>query len=175
MHSSGESKKTIFDKAIEGLLGSLIILMTLVIFSQILCRYVFNASLAWSEELARCMQIWLAFLGAALAVRRSSYIGMTELINKFPPKVFKVFQLVGDLAVLGFSVFCAYQGFSICSRIQYQTLPMLGMKMSYLYLAMPVSAVIGALYVIGRIIRRFVSGRKRGNAPGLDETESDRR
>ena len=33
---------------------------------QIILRYVFNAPLIWSEELAKLMIVWIAFLGAAV-------------------------------------------------------------------------------------------------------------
>ena len=118
MHSGGNTEKTFLDKILEGIVGSALIIMTIVIFFQIIARYVLNASLAWSEELARSLQIWMVFMGAALAVGRASYIGMTDLLEKFPPTMFKVFQLFGDLIIIGFSLFCTDEGFIMSAAEQ---------------------------------------------------------
>jgi TRAP-type C4-dicarboxylate transport system permease small subunit len=55
---------------VEYLLFGLGISMSLIMAVQVFSRYALNSSLFWSEELARFMLVWLAFLGASLAYRR---------------------------------------------------------------------------------------------------------
>ena len=43
--------------------------MTLLVFVQVVMRYVFNNSLSWSEELARYTFIWLIYIGISYGCR----------------------------------------------------------------------------------------------------------
>ena len=51
----------------EYLLVFLMVVEVVVVFAQVVTRYVFHSPLAWSEELARYMFIWLVWIGAAYA------------------------------------------------------------------------------------------------------------
>lgn len=48
-------------------------IMVIVIAYQVVLRYVFNASNAWSEELARYLFIYDVFIGSAIALRKNSH------------------------------------------------------------------------------------------------------
>lgn len=52
------------------------IVMTVMIFMQVVYRYVLADSLSWSEELARYMFIWSVAMGSALALKTRSHIGV---------------------------------------------------------------------------------------------------
>ena len=51
--------------AAKNLAGLLLMAMLLIVVMQIVFRYVLNDSLVWSEELAKAMMVWTAFLVAA--------------------------------------------------------------------------------------------------------------
>ena len=48
--------------------------MTLIIFIQVVARYVFQNSLSWSEELARYIFIWLVYLGISYGCQMRKHI-----------------------------------------------------------------------------------------------------
>ena len=56
-----------FKYSLEIALVFLLVAMTLTVFSQVIARYIFEAPLSWSEELARFILIWLSMLSAAYA------------------------------------------------------------------------------------------------------------
>ncbi|KMK64786.1 TRAP transporter small permease [Puniceibacterium sp. IMCC21224] len=58
--------------------------MALAILVQITGRYVFNYSIAWSEETATFAQVWLTLLGAGIAMRYNQHVGVDFLIRKAP-------------------------------------------------------------------------------------------
>ena len=73
---------TISDKLNKGatyLLILLTITISLLIFAQVICRYVFNYSLYWSEELGRYTLIWITFLGASVGFKRKAHVGVDFL------------------------------------------------------------------------------------------------
>lgn len=47
--------------------------MTILVFVQVVMRYVFANSLSWSEELARYIFLWLSWVGASYAVRERAH------------------------------------------------------------------------------------------------------
>ena len=59
--------------------------MTLIAFGNILSRYMFKYSFAFTEELVVSLFVWLTLLGAAAAFRYGSHLGFTVLANMMPP------------------------------------------------------------------------------------------
>lgn len=61
--------------------------MVVTITTQVLARYVFNIPLAWTEELARYLFLWLVFLGASQAMRRGEHIAIGFFVELLPVPV----------------------------------------------------------------------------------------
>ena len=58
----------------------------LCVFIQVILRYVFNSPMTWSEELARYLFIWCAFLGWIIASRRNSHLAVNIAITRMGPR-----------------------------------------------------------------------------------------
>jgi TRAP-type transport system small permease protein len=58
--------------------------MVVSIFVEVLFRYVFNAPLAWTEELARLSMIWLTFSAGAIVFRCRAHIRIDLLLDLLP-------------------------------------------------------------------------------------------
>ena len=50
-------------------------------FAGVVARYVFHSPLVWSDELASILFLWLAMLGAVVALRRGEHMRMTALVS----------------------------------------------------------------------------------------------
>jgi TRAP-type C4-dicarboxylate transport system permease small subunit len=61
--------KKIFSNPLESTLCVLLSTLSIVTFSQVIARYIFQAPLSWSEELARFLLLWLAMMSAAYAFK----------------------------------------------------------------------------------------------------------
>src|SRR5947209_11747947 len=48
----------------------------LVLLAGVISRYAFNSPLTWSDELASILFLWLAMLGAVIALRRVEHMGL---------------------------------------------------------------------------------------------------
>ena len=73
----------LLEKVIKHVSAFLFAAATLIAFTQVICRYIFNSSLFWAEELIRYLFIWMFFLGAAEASRVGAHVGMDYFISKF--------------------------------------------------------------------------------------------
>ena len=59
--------------------------MVLIMFYQVVMRYVFHNSPAWSEELVRYLFIFNVMMAAAIAVRRNSHLQIDIVLNALKP------------------------------------------------------------------------------------------
>lgn len=82
-HSSGKQRALdgLF-KGIEALLAALLLGMVLMVFGNVVLRYVFNSGLVMSEELSRFFFVWLTFIGAIVAMRDGTHLGMDNVVSK---------------------------------------------------------------------------------------------
>ncbi len=60
--------------------------MFLCVLVQVIFRYFFDSPLTWSDELARYLFVWCAFLGWVIAARRRSHLAITSVQAKLPPR-----------------------------------------------------------------------------------------
>ncbi|MEP7297930.1 MAG: TRAP transporter large permease subunit [Burkholderiales bacterium] len=64
----------------------LVALETVILFAGVVSRYVFNAPLAWSDELASILFLWLAMLGAVIALQRDEHMRLTTFLGMMSPR-----------------------------------------------------------------------------------------
>ena len=69
-----------------GLLVCISAAMIAVVVLQVVCRYLFNNSLFWSEELARMLLVQITFLGASVAFRNRLHIAVDILAARLRPR-----------------------------------------------------------------------------------------
>ena len=94
----------ILDKIEEYICAVCTVVMTLLVFANVLSRYVLHMSLSFSDEITTNLFILLSMMGAAIATKRRAHLGLTILTDAVPPKTRKI------LLTLGFAigtVFCA--------------------------------------------------------------------
>jgi TRAP-type C4-dicarboxylate transport system permease small subunit len=60
--------------------------MVVLVFSNVVLRYVFNSGIATSEELSRWLLVWLTFIGAIVALREHAHLGVDSLVRALPPR-----------------------------------------------------------------------------------------
>src|ERR1700760_1885706 len=74
-----------FNGLIENAAAALVVAEVFVLALGIFFRYVMQSALTWSDELAQIMFIWLAMLGAVIALRRGEHMRMTTFVAKASP------------------------------------------------------------------------------------------
>lgn len=87
----------------EVLLAALLIGIAVVMILQVICRYIFNNSLTWSDELARFLLVWSCFLSTSFCVKKHISIKIDQLQNAISPKAARVLRLIRHLVIF---VFC---------------------------------------------------------------------
>lgn len=60
----------------EYFIGILLLMITGIIFANVVLRYALNTSLSWAEEFARYGVIWITFIGGSVCVYRGLHIAV---------------------------------------------------------------------------------------------------
>ena len=60
--------------------------MVVLVFTNVVLRYLFNSGIATSEELSRWLLVWLTFLGAIVALRQHAHLGVDTLVRMLPAR-----------------------------------------------------------------------------------------
>ena len=71
-------------KAIEMILALCMFSMVAMVFGNVVLRYVFNSGITVSEEMSRFVFVWMTFIGAIVAMRDGTHLGVDTLITKLP-------------------------------------------------------------------------------------------
>lgn len=129
---------TALRRLVDGVALLLLAYMACAIAAQIIGRYFFNYSIAWSEETATFAQVWLTLLGAGIAMRYNQHVGVDVLIRKAPLPVQRLCNgasLLLGLWFLGVVVVGALSMLAIGFVVKS---PALRIPMAVPYMALPV-------------------------------------
>lgn len=59
-------------------------LMVILVFGNVVLRYIFGSGITFSEEFSRWLFVWLTFFGAIIAMREHTHLGMDSVISRLP-------------------------------------------------------------------------------------------
>lgn len=88
----------------ELLLVLLLIGISSVMIIQVICRYVFNYSLSWSDELTRYFLVWSCFLSVSYCVKKRISIKIKQLQEAFPESIQAWIRIIRHSIVFAFCI-----------------------------------------------------------------------
>ena len=136
------------NRVMEYLLFGLGLSMALVVAVQVFCRYVLNASLFWSEELARYMLVWLSFFGATVAYHRHLHPGVDLVVRRLGRTGQDVAAGFSHLVCLGLGLVMVVAGSRFAWFVHAQVTPALGLPKWLILSVIPLSGLILALHAL---------------------------
>ena len=151
--------------ALKVLHGSGIVLfigMCLLVLAQVVARKFFEP-LVWSEELARYVFIWVAFLGWVIAGHNKSHIRISLVTDCAGPRLKMALGLFADLAVVVFALIFVVKGWQLVrNNLDIETVTLF-FDFWVVYLIIPVSALatlVVMLFDMADLIRGRSSTRE---------------
>jgi len=150
------------NKIINTLLGIALGVMSLVVFLQVLVRFVFTSfdfylSVPWTEELARFILIWLMFIGGAVATRNAGLIAVDAFIHATPTIVGKTLKTVAHLLSLVVYFYILVIGLKWAKYGLTETSPVLGVSMIFINLSMAVGATLMVLNTCALLVDTYIN------------------
>lgn len=133
---------------ISGLAQLLLCVAVAAGFYQVLSRFIFQSPAAWSEALTRAAIIWTVMLGISLAFREGTMLGVNILRTKLEQFGYgRWLEFLVLLIVAAFLLFLLWIGIQMTWRVRFQTMPTLGISISWVYLSIPVGAALSLIAV----------------------------
>ena len=149
---------TILTKIMTSVLIVAMGLMVFVVTWQIFTRFILNDPSLYSEEMAGFLLIWIGMLGSVYALIRKSHIGIDIFTKNLKGKKKTISILMIYSLIILFSLSVLVIGGSRLVHLTFsldQISPALGIKMSYIYLVLPLSGILIIIYSID-IIRKII-------------------
>ncbi|MDE0113452.1 MAG: TRAP transporter small permease [Albidovulum sp.] len=128
------------------------VLMVVVTLAQVIFRYVIAAPLPWSEELARYCFVWIVFLGGAIGLSRGIHLGVDLFVNLLPDRFRPGLEALSNALIAVFAATVVYASYPVINMNMLQRSPALGVQMSWIYIAIPISMCLIFLICLERIV-----------------------
>jgi TRAP-type C4-dicarboxylate transport system permease small subunit len=151
----------IVNRILEGVLITLMALMTLNVLWQIFTRFVLGDPSSYTEEIARFLLIWVGLLGASYTAGAKKHLAIDILSNRLSGAAREYLEIFIDLSLLAFAMLVLVIG---GARLVYLTLSLrqssaaLQIPLGIVYLVIPVSGILIVFYALDSL-RRAVSSR----------------
>lgn len=138
----------------ELFIGISILTVTIILFVNVVLRYIFSSSMTWVEEFTRYGIIWVTFVGSSVCVYKAMHLGIDSVLsaifkkdNKF---IASLVPFIGVAFSLLFTILATkmtmqvYEGNELSSTI--------GISMAYIYAAMPVGGCLMTIKYVERLL-----------------------
>jgi len=87
------------------------VMLVITMAIEVLRREIFAYSSIWGEEIVRYSFIYLAWIGAAAAVRERAHIRIDVIMNYLSPRLKALLYIFGDLVMFGVAIIAVYWSF----------------------------------------------------------------
>lgn len=133
-------------------------LMVVMVFGNVVMRYVFNSGFTVSEELSRWLFVWITFMGGVIALNERSHLGTDTLVSRLPIAGQKACLAIGHLLML-WVCWLMYWGAWEQVKVNLETTSAaMEVSMGFFYASGMVCAVLSA-FILLHHLWQLVSGQ----------------
>ena len=143
----------------RNLAGILLVAMVVIVILQIFFRYVLNDSLIWTEELAKTLMVWTAFLVAPWAYRVGANVRIQIFADEFPPALQRSMSLLLNLLIVWIVAVFLKESFGFWQRgltVRADSLPI---QVAWFYSVVPLAFFLLLLAGTERLVRDILAIR----------------
>jgi len=144
------------NKWAEYLMIGLMASISLLIFTQVIFRYVFNYSLFWSEELGRYTLIWITFIGASVGFKKKGHVGVDLQVKD-------ILTVFSDFVILTLALILTIYGVNLSRFVHMQSSAALLIPMSIPYSAIAIGGFLTVFHSLSFLfedIKRLKPGKR---------------
>lgn len=140
-------------RPVEIAAAALLVAMIVTVLANVFFRYVLAKPLIWGDEVASISFIWMAMLGAALAVDRHEHMRLTVFLPLLPPRLARVLEIAGSVLVCVLLIRLLPVAVEYAYEESFITSPALGLPMSWRASALPAGIGLMALLMVLSVLR----------------------
>lgn len=145
---AGQAFSQLLSRILINAIAGLLLVFTIVVFLQVLTRFVIKMPLPWTEEVARFLFIWMVFLGSAVGVRKVMHYRIVMLIDALPIKIKSILEVFVTLFILVFFWLVMVTAFDFNTTIKMQKSPVMQISMGFPYSSVIAFGIFGLIFSI---------------------------
>jgi TRAP-type C4-dicarboxylate transport system permease small subunit len=153
--------KRVLGNLVEGACMVLVVALAVIVFLQVFNRFVLKAPLAWSEDLAMLLFQWVAFLGAAVGVKRVRHFGIELVVKRMSAKTRHWIEIFIPWIMGCVALTMITEGYKLILFNKNRIYSSMDLSYIWTYSAIPVSGVLIIIFLIQQEVGRL-RGRKEG-------------
>jgi TRAP-type C4-dicarboxylate transport system permease small subunit len=150
------------------LMVACLVTMVVLLFGNVMLRYLFNSGINISDEVSRLAFVWLIFIGSVLAVRTHTHMGVTMLVERFGPLARRVSHVFCQVLILAVLCMWIAGGWTQTLIGMGTRLPVTGLPAGIFDLACLYAAIVMAFLTLADIVLTLG-----GAEPPLDASATD--
>lgn len=144
-------------KSLEAVAAALAASLTLLLLAGVVSRYLFAYPILWLDELASLQFLWLAMIGATIAVYRNEHLRLSVFVDRLPVKLREYVHAFALVVVAAVLLSLVEPAFTYMQEEWYISTPAMGIPNSFRVSAL-LFGVVGMLAIVlsftGRTVRR---------------------
>lgn len=144
----------IYNQIERAILGLILIVLIIMGFVSVICRFVLRVPLAWAEEFMLFCMVWIAYLGASAAANERKHVRVGLFVGLMPKPVQKAVSLLADVLWVVCALFLIYLGYIVTSGYIAHKAASLGG--GYPYWIASISIPVGMVLMTIRVILAMV-------------------
>lgn len=113
--------------------GAAVLMVTIIVLllGGVISRYVFSLPVVWIDEAVSIAFIWVAMIGAAIAMHRNEHLRLTLFLDKMPPRVRDFVHAFALVATAAFLIALLHPAYEFASEEWYIRTPTLDMPNTF--------------------------------------------
>ena len=106
------------------IIGKLLVVVTLIVFAEVIARFVFNTGIHWAQEATLLLSAWMVLLGCAWAVREKSPICVDAMLDRLPTGIRRYVVLFSIGVALVYAGMFGYSSWIYVSKLKMIGIPL---------------------------------------------------
>ena len=135
-------------KALEWFAMICMVILTVIVFTDVVLRYIFKQGFSWTQEVATLMLVWFSLIGMGIGVLEKIHISIEMFTSKLPEKAIRVLEGIDHILIAVFGGAMVYYGLLIMHMTKMSTLPATKLPRPVMYVIRPLSGLLVLLNAI---------------------------
>ncbi len=160
-------------RVLSVIMAGALALMVVLVFTNVVLRYVFNSGITVSEELSRWLFVWVTFLGAVVALHEGAHLGTDMLVSRLSVRGKKACLVLSHLLML-FICWLLFKGsYDQVVVNRATTSAAMEVSMAIFYMSGVVCAISGAVILLNHLWRLLRGELTEAELIGIRESEEE--
>lgn len=168
--------KLIYVEGEQAVCFVMFLFMLVILFIQVILRFVFHASNMWSEELSRYLFIYIVFLASSYAVTQRKHIKIDAFESIWPKVLRGPTAIIGEILWIAFSVMLSILAYKyVWTNVVRLNVMSIGIKvpMAWFWMAIPIGNTIISIRLVIAFIEDHIIHRKLIKDEGSETNEAE--